>query len=142
MTAITIYQRLEPRPRTNDLSASLRAPIHDPLWFLTRQWQFGELQGRDAGSLAYVEYFASSSPLPRFVIKGQVSNVKDAPLEQQTLTEPFEPDLSLRVELGQLFASLVADQVTAETRRKQLLSAFVGNFGLQPPTSSGEPRPD
>jgi hypothetical protein len=142
MTAVTIYQRLEPRPRTNDPSASLRAPIHDPMWFLTRQWQLGELQGRDAGSLAYVEYFGSSSPLPRFVIKGQVSNVNaGAPLEQQTLTEPFEPDLSLCVELGQLFGSLLADQVTDETVRKRLLAAFLANFGLKQPTSSGELDP-
>ena len=44
------WNRLEGRPRTADFERSLRAEVRDPLWFLTRQWQFGEFQGEDAGS--------------------------------------------------------------------------------------------
>ena len=43
--AITAYNRLEGRPRTVDFTRSLRAEVRDALWFLTRQWQLGELAG-------------------------------------------------------------------------------------------------
>lgn len=47
---ITAYNRLESRPRTTDFTRSLRAEVRDPLWMLTRQWQFGEFRGEDAAS--------------------------------------------------------------------------------------------
>jgi hypothetical protein len=145
MSSITIFERLEPRPRANDLGTNVAAGVYDPLWFLTRQWQIGEFQGRDAGSLAYVDYFGSQATLPRFVIQNQAKSVDPGiPLEKQTLAEPIEPDFSLRVELGQLFASLLGDQfpdpADADTL-KDLLDAFLANFGLQNLTSSDELDP-
>jgi hypothetical protein len=123
--SISIWTRLEPRPRSNDLSGSLAAPLRDPLWFLTRQWQVGEFQGRDAGSLAYVDYFGSESHLPRFTIKGTTQNVDpNTPLERQTLAEPFTPDLSLRVELAQLFDDFLVTRVPDPTVRAKLRAAF------------------
>lgn len=47
---VVAFNRLEPRPRTVDFTRSLRAEIRDPLWMLTRQWQFGEFAGEDAAS--------------------------------------------------------------------------------------------
>lgn len=47
---VVAYNRLETRPRTLDFTGSLRAEVRDPLWMLTRQWQFGEFQGEDAAS--------------------------------------------------------------------------------------------
>lgn len=47
---VIAYNRLEARPRTTDFTRSLRAEVRDPLWLLTRQWQFGEFQGEDAAS--------------------------------------------------------------------------------------------
>ncbi|HEU4386632.1 MAG TPA: hypothetical protein VFV34_02460, partial [Blastocatellia bacterium] len=47
---IMAFNRLEPRPRTYDFSRSLRAEVRDPLWMLTRQWQFGEFNGEDAAT--------------------------------------------------------------------------------------------
>ena len=47
---IIALNRLESRPRTLDFTRSLKAEVRDPLWMLTRQWQFGEFQGEDAGS--------------------------------------------------------------------------------------------
>ena len=37
---VIAFNRLEARPRTLDFTRSLRAEIRDPLWLLTRQWQF------------------------------------------------------------------------------------------------------
>jgi hypothetical protein len=61
---IIAYNRLEARPRTTDFTRSIRAEVRDPLWMLTRQWQFGEFRGEDAGSpvtarIAYRHYRTS-----------------------------------------------------------------------------------
>lgn len=48
--AVRGQNRLEGFPRAEDFSRSLRAEVRDPMWFLTRQWQFGEFKGDDAGS--------------------------------------------------------------------------------------------
>lgn len=50
MASITTWVRLEPRSRDPQLLAGTEARLHDPLWLLARQWQFGELTGADAGS--------------------------------------------------------------------------------------------
>ena len=55
MASITYWNRVEPRPRSRSIQRSLMAQVRDPLWFLTRQWQFGEFQGEDAASPAYVQ---------------------------------------------------------------------------------------
>jgi hypothetical protein len=44
----------------------LQARIHDPLWLLARQWQFGEFKGDDAGSPAAAELVVQSAPLTRY----------------------------------------------------------------------------
>ena len=46
---ITLWNRLEGRPRADKFERALRAEVRDPLWMLTRQWQMGEFQGDDAG---------------------------------------------------------------------------------------------
>jgi len=43
-----LYLILE--PGRTDTDEGLRARVADPLWFITRQWQLGELQGEDASS--------------------------------------------------------------------------------------------
>ena len=47
---VVAYNRLEGRPRTTDFTETLAAQVRDPLWMLTRQWQFGEFAGEDASS--------------------------------------------------------------------------------------------
>lgn len=55
--------RLEPRPGDRDLQAGFQAAIHDPLWFLARQWQMGEHQGENATSPVAVHYTLHRSPM-------------------------------------------------------------------------------
>jgi hypothetical protein len=47
---ITMWNRLEGRPRTKNFDRALKAEIRDALWMLTKQWQMGEFRGDDAGS--------------------------------------------------------------------------------------------
>ena len=50
LPTVTVWNRLEGRPRTQSFDRALRAEVRDALWMLTRQWQIGEFQGDDAGS--------------------------------------------------------------------------------------------
>lgn len=50
------YSRLEPFAQQRDFEAGFRAAVHDPAWFLARQWQMGEHQGENASSPVMGEY--------------------------------------------------------------------------------------
>jgi hypothetical protein len=64
------FTRLEPRWYERNLEAGFQSPIHDPAWFLARQWQMGEHQGENATSPVWVQYRLRSLPIrsadPRF----------------------------------------------------------------------------
>ncbi|MCA1711795.1 MAG: hypothetical protein LC789_09255, partial [Actinobacteria bacterium] len=50
LPSVTVYNRLEGRPRTRSFDRSLRAEVRDALWMCTRQWQLGEYAADDSGS--------------------------------------------------------------------------------------------
>ncbi|GAA8847026.1 hypothetical protein DUHN55_21950 [Helicobacter pylori] len=54
--------RLEPRP-VRDLGDAVRGRVHDPLWFVARQWQMGEFQGEDASTPVQVHLEGTSTAL-------------------------------------------------------------------------------
>src|ERR671921_226504 len=61
------WARLEPRSRDKSLAPGLEARVHDPLWLLGRQWQFGELNAdADLGSAIVAEVSAQVVPLARY----------------------------------------------------------------------------
>src|SRR3989442_1034623 len=98
MPSITYWNRVEPRPRSSrDIGPHLAARVRDPVWFLTRQWQFGEFDGEDAASPAFVELATTTSPFVGWRIEGQAASPLSpgAPLERQIETEAFSRDLSL-----------------------------------------------
>jgi hypothetical protein len=55
--------RLEPDPQQRDLTAGFAAPVHDPAWFLARQWQMGENQGENASTPVRVDYETTSTAI-------------------------------------------------------------------------------
>lgn len=55
------WNRIEYHARSSDLDSGLQAKVADPLWFLARQWQFGEFQGEDAGSPVYADISATTA---------------------------------------------------------------------------------
>ena len=69
-TPVPTYVRLEPYPRESSLQEGFAAAVQDPVWFLARQWQMGELQGENASSPVWVEYGSTSRDIaaadPRF----------------------------------------------------------------------------
>jgi len=130
--SITFWQRLEPRPRSNDFGPSLAAQVRDPAWFLCRQWQTGELSGQDAGSPAFISLATTTSTMTSFSTGGAPTTIDpNTPLERQVLAEPFSPlDLSLSVEIGQTFLALLVGQVSNTTYQ-----SFVTTYPLEVPTT-------
>ena len=57
------WTRLEPQSVSGDPTPGLQARLHDPLWMLTRQWQFGEFSAEDAGSPVAVHVGSTTVPV-------------------------------------------------------------------------------
>jgi hypothetical protein len=111
MPSITYWNRLEPRPRAPSLADTLAARVRDPLWFLARQWQFGEFRGEDSGSPAYVQMTATSIPLSGWRVGETLRPIGATPVEPLLEREAFPgADLSLQVELWQTFERLLRAQ--------------------------------
>jgi len=55
--------RLEPDSTTGDPAPGAEARLADPAWMLGRQWQFGELNGEDAGSVVAVHVASRALPI-------------------------------------------------------------------------------
>ena len=144
--SITIWHRLEARPRSDSLGPSLSAQVRDPAWFLARQWQVGELSGQDAGSPAFVSIRTVTGNM-ELVSTGATTRPYDggAPLEKQALAEPFSPDdLTLQVEVGHVLGDLLdakfgAGSEPATRIRGQFLTALPVK---QPATTLFDPLDD
>ena len=76
---IVTWQRIEPLPYCEDLEPGLRAEVADPLWFLTRQWQFAEFAGEDAGSPITVPIGGEQASLSRVQLGAGARNNGNAP---------------------------------------------------------------
>ena len=130
------WNRLEGRPRIPDFERSLKAEVRDPLWFLTRQWQFGEFQGEDAASPIDVALGVRSAPIA-FMRVGATEIPYDptVPIETRVEREPAAFDLTFHMQGSRyLLRLLVKNKIGV------LLAKFVTGFPLK--TVAGEPSPD
>jgi hypothetical protein len=138
MPSITYWNRVEPRSRSRSLTRSLSAQVRDAVWFLTRQWQFGEFDGEDAASPAYVQFSASCSRLQSWQIPGgdaqPIGSPPVAPLERLVEGEPFTPDLATAVELGQRFETLLAEAGLVGAALQAVVTDFRGAYPVPAPT--------
>lgn len=114
MPSITTWTRLEPRPRADDLTTALQAPIADPAWLLARQWQVGEFAGTDGGTPAAARVRAEAAVLTVMAPAGGSARPFDGsavPLEPLAEHEPVTAaDRWLAVESGQHFLRLLGAQ--------------------------------
>jgi hypothetical protein len=123
------WARLEPRSRDKSLAPGLEARVHDPLWLIGRQWQFGELNADgDLGSAIVAEISAQVVPVARYrpgrVDDGAAAGAYDAgeqPLEALVEAEEVQPADSVRARAraGQHFERLL---------RKHGAGAYAGAF--------------
>jgi len=134
MSSITIWNRVEPRARAQDMKAGLEARVHDPLWLLARQWQVGEFAGRDAGSPVGVDVTSTATPFDRYTTGTQPSRPYDrrTPVEVLVEREAVRPqqsadDLRQAAEAGlQFFRMLDTAKLT------RLRPAYLKQYALAP----------
>src|SRR5918911_4246711 len=99
------WNRLEGRPRTAEFDKVLEAGVYDALWMLTRQWQFGELQGEDTGSAIFSKILMQSAPITLMkTANGSAQPYTDSiPLEKRIESMPFKPDYKSKLESAFMF---------------------------------------
>lgn len=108
------WARLEPGSRDRELAPGLEARLHDPLWLLGRQWQFGEFAASDGGSAIVADVSATLAPLTavrrgRTGTAAQPYAVSAVPLETLVEAENVQtaPTLRMRARAGQHFERLL-----------------------------------
>mgnify|MGYP000008806791 CR=1 FL=1 len=105
------WNRLEPRPRESEFDKVLKAEIHDPLWMLTRQWQFGEFQGEDTGLAVFAKVQLETTRVTKFKNRnGDVGPFdENIPLETKVERMPVLYDIRFRARAGQYWLKVLAD---------------------------------
>jgi hypothetical protein len=124
--AIKGWNRLEGRPRAADFARSLRAEVRDPLWFLTRQWQFGEFAGEDAGSPIDARVVTRHVALTKYRPRtGAVQRYDSAvPLEVTVEREAIPFDLVTHRQVTQAFFRPLAERTDFPALRARYLAAY------------------
>src|SRR4051794_21865005 len=92
---VTLWNRLEGRPRTVNFERALRAEVRDALWMITRQWQTGELRAEDAGSPVFAKAHLGVTQLSRFRARGGALQPIDATLPLQAQAERLPLPLTI-----------------------------------------------
>jgi hypothetical protein len=136
MASVTGWTRLEPRPRSRDFARGLEARVHDPLWMLARQWQVGEFEGDDAGSLVGARLEFDTTPINRYQAGPDGAagpyDLRRLPLEALVERERVRPgptpesgiDVRLAAEAGLHFLRLLRDRQLEERYRSEYVAAY------------------
>lgn len=135
--SITGVTRLETQPTAVNLKSGLQAALADPLWLLSRQWQFNEFQGEDAGTPLNLAFSVEGTPVDSFRAGHGADSPWEslapggAPLEARVEAEPvWKTHPRLRGEAG-LHALRMAPSAAV---RAALLAAYA--MRLDAPTDS------
>lgn len=143
-SAIIYWNRLEGRPRKEEIDRALKAEIRDALWMLCRQWQFGEFHAEDAGSAVAAKVQMNTTRLNRFAARGGpvVAYDENVPLEATVESERIfsieEKDdlshLSVRIEMGQHWLKLLRQFTEADHRGR-----YLEKYGFVDPADIADP---
>jgi len=109
------YNRIEARPRQEELDDALAARIHDPLWMLARQYQFGEFKGEDAGSAIFAKVALNSVKMTGFINGENPEENLDDSIPLETKVEALMPEIDNKTALrfGKKFFTIF-DELGAE----------------------------
>ena len=126
------WTKIESRTRNWDFTKNLSNSIHDPLWMLTRQWQFGEFQGEDAGALAQAKIYYHHAPVDHLSLAGNAPQMIDhsIPLDAavEQITTPL--DLHLRMQMGRHWLKML-EEFLPETQSEAIKGIFSNHPDLQ-----------
>ena len=128
----------------------LQARLHDPLWLLARQWQFGEFAGDDAGSPAAAHVVMEHAPISRYLpgpLPANPAHAKNNALDYSPMTLPLEAlverepisrgdrlNFRLSAEAGLHFLRLLDAQGLESQAKIACRNIFLTAYGLQSPT--------
>lgn len=122
-----IWNRLEARPRGEDMTRALKSEVRDAAWMLCRQWQMGEFAADDAGSPIYSDLQYECAPF------NQDENIPlEAKIESQSIFPSNYPELrnlGIRLQMGNYWLRLVAETSNV----KELRDRFFDKIELQFP---------
>ena len=157
---IKAFNRLETRPRMADFDRSLKAEIRDPLWLLTRQWQYGEFQGEDSATAAYSKFVYEHHQVDRLNFNGKTFpfDARQIPLETKVEREKVRlsavykvdgvdtvySDLLFAVKMGTFFLKelkKVLASLPVGTPKEQYKAEFLTKYKIEafekaPPTNA------
>lgn len=132
LTEPPAWTRLEPRSVSGDPTPGLEARLHDPLWLLARQWQFGEFEGEDAGTPLSVQARVKATritawqpgdPAAGHPVRPLPPGMPLDPLVEAEPAAPGGPGLRQRAEGGSLLATAFEEAGWPEGRAA-LLAAY------------------
>lgn len=132
------WTRLEPQSVSGDPTPGLQARLHDPLWMLTRQWQFGEFGAEDAGSPVAVHVRSTTVPVTAWTPGGGTAQpLPDGDLLEPSIErEPAQargPALRVRAEAGSELLAQLADAGVDVSAGSPTLTAMLTQFALAIP---------
>ena len=133
--AITFWSHLLLDTSDPTFKRAHQVQVHDPLWFLARQWQVGELTGFDGGSPINAVYQLQQSPLTAYqpapssasTPPVEAIGANDPPLEVRVEREPFPLGLRGSIQLGLRFEAILRDVFTAAGQSSQI-NAAIGDY--------------
>lgn len=135
---ITMWNRLEGRPRREDFSRALKAEVRDALWMLARQWQLGEFRADDAGSPIFTKLHLTTTVLKKYRPDAHEVEAfeEDVPLEAKVERRPLafllggaDISLDLRLLMGRHWLKLM----------KSIPGDFAGDFIAKYPIHAPDP---
>ncbi len=120
LSAITMWNRLEARPRADDFDRALKAEVRDPLWMLTKQWQMGEFKGEDAGSPAFAKVQLATTRITKYQAANKDKDVQtyddEVPLEAKVEQKKLQfeqagrkTSLDIRLLMGRQWLKLIKE---------------------------------
>lgn len=143
LSAITMWNRLEARPRADDFDRALKAEVRDPLWMLTKQWQMGEFKGEDAGSPAFAKVQLATTRITKYQAGDKaVQNYDDeVPLEAKVEQKKLQfeqtgskTSLDIRLLMGRQWLKLI--KMHPNDLRKEYIERYP--FELPDPEDKSE----
>lgn len=153
---LRVWSRLEPRSREVEFEHALSAPVHDPLWMLARQWQFGEFHGEDTGSAVIATLARRLTPVVGLQPLGRGADQRPLPPAPAEVSLPAEARVEalpidfpplVRAQLGRTFLLHLSDAISAAPPADPALDAdAVGELfrrafpiRLDPPPGDDDP---
>ncbi len=134
--AMTAWNTIEPRARTRDFTKALQAEVRDAMWMISRQWQWGEFDGEDGGSIVYSKVGLKTTKLNRYT-QLEKSPKYEAYNDQEPLEYTVERGIVdieknwlLRIETGNYWLKLLKTRFE-NTVLEELKQGFISQYAVQ-----------